>query len=132
MTSIPKPLTSGVRVHATGLAMAVHDRRKAARVPFERGIATQIMAIEGTWHRACTMEDVSQTGACLMVEGSVAGLAMKEFFLLPSSTGLAYRRCELKWVNGDHIGVEFLVARVGRRMSSRSGRTAAAEEMETT
>jgi hypothetical protein len=25
-----------------------------------------------------------------------------------SSTGLAYRRCELAWVNGDQIGVNFL------------------------
>jgi hypothetical protein len=42
------------------------------------------------------------------VEGSVEGLHLKEFFLLLSSTGLAYRRCELAWVNGDQIGVIFL------------------------
>jgi hypothetical protein len=35
-------------------------------------------------------------------------LHLKEFFLLLSSTGLAYRRCELSWVNGDQIGVNFL------------------------
>jgi hypothetical protein len=35
-------------------------------------------------------------------------LHLKEFFLLLSSTGLAYRRCELAWVNGDQIGVNFL------------------------
>jgi hypothetical protein len=40
--------------------------------------------------------------------GSVEGLHLKEFFLLLSSTGLAYRRCELSWVNGDQIGVNFL------------------------
>lgn len=113
--------------------MAVHDRRKALRVPFERGVTTQIMAIDGTWRRACKMEDASQTGACLMIEGSVAGLAMKEFFLLLSSTGLAYRRCELKWVNGNHIGVEFLVAKASKRSSSRSGRmSASAEDTEAT
>ena len=44
----------------------------------------------------------------LTVEGSVEGLHLKEFFLLLSSTGLAYRRCELAWVNGDQIGVNFL------------------------
>ena len=54
------------------------------------------------------MEDVSETGAKLTVEGSVEGLHLKEFFLLLSSTGLAYRRCELSWVNGDQIGVNFL------------------------
>jgi hypothetical protein len=40
--------------------------------------------------------------------------------LLLSSTGLAYRRCELAWVNGDQIGVNFLnlndkKKRAGRR-----------------
>jgi hypothetical protein len=38
----------------------------------------------------------------------VEGLSLKEFFLLLSSTGLAYRRCELGWINGDRIGVNFL------------------------
>jgi hypothetical protein len=33
---------------------------------------------------------------------------MKEFFLVLSSTGLAYRRCQLAWVNGDKVGVTFL------------------------
>jgi hypothetical protein len=48
---------------------------------------------------------------------------MKEFFLLLSSTGLAYRRCELAWVNGDQIGVNFIKTsekkkRIGRRPSA--------------
>jgi hypothetical protein len=67
-----------------------------------------MMAIDGTWRRDCTMEDVSDGGAKLTVEGSVKGLHLKEFFLLLSSTGLAYRRCQLAWVNGDQIGVLFL------------------------
>ena len=71
-------------------------------------IAAHMMGIDGTWRRDCVMEDVSETGAKLTVEGSVEGLHLKEFFLLLSSTGLAYRRCELAWVNGDQIGVNFL------------------------
>ena len=78
------------------------------RVNFSRGYDVCIMAIDGTWRRDCMMEDVSETGAKLTVEGSVEGLHLKEFFLLLSSTGLAYRRCELAWVNGDQIGVNFL------------------------
>jgi hypothetical protein len=35
-------------------------------------------------------------------------LDLKEFFLLLSSTGLAFRRCQLVRVAGDQIGVEFL------------------------
>jgi hypothetical protein len=41
------------------------------------------------------MFDVSQTGARLCVEVSYEGLDLKEFFLLLSSTGLAYRRCRM-------------------------------------
>jgi hypothetical protein len=65
------------------------------------------MAIDGTWRRDCKMLDVSDTGARLLVQGSIEGLVLKEFFLLLSSTGLAYRRCELAWVNGDEIGADF-------------------------
>ena len=84
------------------------ERRKGERVTFERGIRARMMGIDGTWHRDCVMEDISEIGAKLAVDGSVEGLNLKEFFLLLSSTGLAYRRCELAWVNGDQIGVSFL------------------------
>jgi PilZ domain-containing protein len=84
------------------------ERRKGERVIFERGIPAHMMGIDGTWRRECMMEDISETGAKLSIEGSVEGLQLKEFFLLLSSTGLAYRRCELAWVNGDQIGVNFL------------------------
>ena len=84
------------------------EQRKSHRVVFERGYPAHMMAIDGTWRRECTMEDVSEGGARLTVQGSVEGLLLREFFLLLSSTGLAYRRCQLAWVNGDQIGVNFL------------------------
>ena len=87
--------------------MAYGDR-KSERVDFERGIHVYIMGIDGTWRRDCTMIDVSQTGARLCVEGSLEGLDLREFFLLLSSTGLAYRRCRKVRLAGDQIGVEFL------------------------
>jgi hypothetical protein len=93
------------------------EQRKSRRVAFERGFAAHMMAIDGTWRRTCKLEDVSDTGAKLTIEGSVEGLQLREFFLLLSSTGLAYRRCELAWVNGDKVGVYFL--RPGPRKSSR-------------
>jgi hypothetical protein len=74
-----------------------------------------MMGIDGTWRRNCVMEDVSEAGAKLTVEGSVEGLNLKEFFLLLSSTGLAYRRCELSWVQGEQIGVRFLKQKKPRR-----------------
>lgn len=95
------------------------DHRGNNRVVFERGISAQMMGIDGTWRRECIMEDVSDSGAKLTIDGSVEGLHLKEFFLLLSSTGLAYRRCELAWVNGDQIGVNFL--KVGdKRKKARS------------
>jgi hypothetical protein len=84
------------------------ERQRGDRVVFERGFAAHLMGIDGTWRRNCLVEDVSETGAKLTVEGSVEGLNLKEFFLLLSSTGLAYRRCELSWVNGGQLGVSFL------------------------
>ncbi|MGJ5175144.1 PilZ domain-containing protein [Bradyrhizobium oligotrophicum] len=96
------------------------ERMKGERVVFERGIPAFMMGIDGTWRRNCTIEDVSETGAKLTVEGSVEGLHLKEFFLLLSSTGLAYRRCELAWVNGDQIGVTFLKTGAKKKNSKRA------------
>jgi len=87
--------------------MALGNRR-SERVNFDRGIRVYIMGIDGTWRRNCMMFDVSQTGARLSVEGSIDGLDLKEFFLLLSSTGLAYRRCRMVRLAGDQIGVEFV------------------------
>lgn len=98
--------------------MAV-ERRKGERVVFERGFPAHMMGIDGTWRRACIMEDISETGAKLTVASSVEGLHLKEFFLLLSSTGLAYRRCELAWVNGDQIGVNFLKPSEKKKKAAR-------------
>ena len=87
--------------------MAFGDR-KSDRVQFGRSIPVYMMAIDGTWRRDCQMIDVSQTGACLHIDGSLVGLDLREFFLLLSSTGLAYRRCQLVRLDGDQLGVEFL------------------------
>jgi hypothetical protein len=66
------------------------------------------MGIDGTWRRECMMIDVSGTGARLCIKGSFEGLDLKEFFLLLSSTGLAFRRCKLVRIAGNQVGVEFL------------------------
>jgi hypothetical protein len=88
--------------------MATQQKRKEQRVEFQTGFDAHMMAIDGTWRRACILKDVSVSGARLVVESSIEGLSLKEFFLLLSSSGLAYRRCELAWVNGDQVGVHFL------------------------
>ena len=78
------------------------------RVTFSRGYGVCIMGIDGTWRRDCLLNAISDNDAILTVEGSIQGLNLKEFFLLLSSTGLAYRRCELVRVNGTEIDVQFL------------------------
>jgi len=65
------------------------------------------MGVDGTWRRSCVLLDVSQSGAKLEIEGSPDVLRAREFFLLLSSTGLAFRRCELVWVDGTQVGVKF-------------------------
>jgi hypothetical protein len=89
------------------------------RVIFEHPLPAHMMAIDGTWRRACTIRDVSGTGATLLVESSIEGLALKEFFLLLSSTGLAYRRCQLDRVNGEELAVNFLVLKNKTKAKAR-------------
>src|ERR1700692_3855653 len=84
------------------------DAKVSERVTFSRGYGVCIMGIDGTWRRDCLLNAISDTDAVLTVDGSIQGLNLKEFFLLLSSTGLAYRRCELVRVNGAEIDVQFL------------------------
>jgi hypothetical protein len=83
------------------------NRLEDPGVSFEHGVDVYLMAIDGTWRRGCVMQEASDSGAKLLVRGPIEGLNLKEFFLLLSSTGLAYRRCELSWVNGEQIGAKF-------------------------
>ena len=102
------------------------ESKGVERVTFSRGYDVCIMAIDGTWRRDCQLNAISDTDATLTVEGSIQGLHLKEFFLLLSSTGLAYRRCELVRVNGTEIDIHFLRGKQGKK---RSGGASKSEEM---
>ncbi|MGA2290202.1 PilZ domain-containing protein [Bradyrhizobium sp.] len=95
--------------------------RGPERVTFSRGYGVCIMGIDGTWRRDCVLNAISDTDAKLSVEGSIQGLNLKEFFLLLSSTGLAYRRCELVRVNGIEIEVEFQKGKDKKKARAASG-----------
>jgi hypothetical protein len=86
------------------------DSRKALRVRMEHKHPVNLMGSDGTWRRSCFLLDVSETGAKIEVEGSLEVLQAKEFFMLLSSTGLAFRRCELVWIDGTMAGVHFINA----------------------
>jgi hypothetical protein len=93
--------------------------KSVERVTFSRSYDVCMMAIDGTWRRNCQLSAISEDGAVLNVEGSIQGLNLKEFFLLLSSTGLAYRRCEFVRVNGTEMGIQFLKGR--HRNNKKSG-----------
>jgi len=103
--------------------------RKGTRVSFERAIDAQMMGIDGTWRRDCKLADVSVSGARLIVCGSMEGLDIKEFFLILTPNGAAFRRCELIRVNGDQIGIRFLKKSETRgKQARRSASASAASE----
>ena len=101
------------------------DSKVLDRVTFSRGYDVCIMAIDGTWRRDCQLNAISDSDATLTVEGSIQGLNLKEFFLLLSSTGLAYRRCELVRVNGTEMDVQFLKAKKKSKRAGAHGQDAA-------
>jgi hypothetical protein len=86
------------------------ESRKSDRVRFEHFTSpVNIVAIDGTWRRQCLLRDVSAAGAQLEIEGTTDVFQAKEFFLVLSSTGAAFRRCELVWINSLTVGVHFIV-----------------------
>lgn len=96
----------------------VEEKKVQDRVTFGRGHDVCIMGIDGTWRRDCQLQAISDTDAQLTVEGSIQGLNLKEFFLLLSSTGLAYRRCELVRVNGTDMDIQFLKAKSQKKKAA--------------
>jgi hypothetical protein len=98
------------------------NSRKTHRIKFEHKHAVNLMGIDGTWRRRCVLLDVSETGAKLEVEGSITVLQSKEFFLLLSSTGLTFRRCELIWIDGSQAGVQFIRNKPGKQEALTAAR----------
>jgi hypothetical protein len=88
--------------------MSNWNNRKSDRVQFQRAFPANLMGVDGTWSRVCHLLDVSSTGARLEIEGTTEVLRAKEFFLVLSSTGLAFRRCEMVWIDGTTVGIRFL------------------------
>lgn len=88
--------------------MGSPNQRKNGRVAFNHPFNAVITGVDGQWRRECAVENVSQTGAKLIVKDGVAGLDLTEFILLLSPTGLVYRRCQLARHHGYELGVRFI------------------------
>jgi hypothetical protein len=97
------------------------ENREGKSVVFERGIDAYIMGIDGTWRCECTMDEVSEAGARLTINRPMDGLNLREFFLVLSSTGLAFRRCQLERVNGNKISATFVSQKVKKKHDSETG-----------
>jgi hypothetical protein len=93
--------------------------RRGIRFVSQEGFPARVMAIDGTWCRDCKIMDVSDFGAKLLIDQSVEGLRLREFFLVLSRTGIAHRRCELVWFRGCELGVNF-VKRTGATAQPKS------------
>ena len=100
------------------------DGRKASRVRMDNRQPVNLMGSDGTWRRRCVLLDVSNTGARIEVEGTLDVLQAKEFFMVLSSTGLAYRRCELVWIDGTTAGVHFIQANGKKTQTTATDRGA--------
>jgi hypothetical protein len=96
------------------------NNRKANRVIFQRPHPATLMGVDGTWQRSCMSRDASSTGARIEVSGTTDVLRAKEFFLVLSSTGLAFRRCELAWIDGTTAGLRFLANKANQKQSART------------
>lgn len=89
-------------------------RRKSLRRHF--GYPAQMHFEQGVPPRACTIIDMSESGAQLDVPGE--GEAPGEFSLLIGGNSHVRRQCRVVWRSGRRLGVEF---RVGVKASPRSG-----------
>lgn len=84
------------------------EQRKTSRFTFEKALEATIMSIDGTWARKCFVEDVSDAGAKLTLDGGTFQGANDEFFLVLTKVGTVYRRCQRRWIHGEQMGVLFL------------------------
>jgi hypothetical protein len=100
--------------------MSNWNNRKADRVQFQRAFPVNLMGVDGTWRRSCDLLDISSTGARIEIDGTTDVLQAKEFFLVLSSTGLAFRRCEMVWIDGTTVGIRFLVHKADKKSPRRS------------
>jgi hypothetical protein len=86
----------GRKLHKRNIRRA-YAKRRCGRPPDDSG-GTEVFRRCGLVRRRYEPKDSRERGV----------LRAKEFFLLLSSIGLAFRRCELAWVDGSQVGIRFV------------------------
>jgi hypothetical protein len=79
------------------------EQRKQRRQPLH--YSAKIVMDGEELARTCALSDVSQSGACLVLDRDKQ--LPDRFVLLLSANGGAQRRCEVIWRHGTKIGVKF-------------------------
>lgn len=87
--------------------MAYGDR-KSPRIAFTSAIDATVISIDGTCKHACTVFDISNSGAKIGLATEDNGFELQEFFLLMSTRGIVHRRCRIVRRYGNEIGVAFI------------------------
>jgi hypothetical protein len=87
----------------TGNYRSRAELRKKPRRPFH--YPARILTDGTTPPQKCTVADVSQTGARIVLEAD--GELPDRFILLLSRNGAPRRRCRVIWRDGATVGVEF-------------------------
>jgi hypothetical protein len=82
------------------------ENRKTARAPI--GYGARLRTADGIKSLgSCTILDISEGGAKLLIEGVPADIP-DEFILVLSSQAQTFRRCLVRWRTARQIGVQFL------------------------
>jgi hypothetical protein len=87
----------------TGNYRSRAELRKKPRRPFH--YSARILNDGAAPPQKCTVADVSQTGARIVLEAD--GELPDRFILLLARNGAPRRRCRVVWRNGTTVGVEF-------------------------
>jgi hypothetical protein len=79
------------------------EQRKSRRIVFERGYDAQLMAIDGTWRRACKVEDISDNRrGCVMTGHTQLAITPRDRFLETAQKELiAFEQREREFLKRD-------------------------------
>jgi PilZ domain-containing protein len=102
------------------LQMPLDRRTGAPRFTYEIPLAAKAVSVDGTWCRDCSLLDISDSGARVVMPTAPGGLT--EFFLLLCPYGSPVsRRCKVAWINGSTMGVAFVKTQVAEKLPKGVG-----------
>jgi hypothetical protein len=81
----------------------MNERRGVGRTRIRHN-AEIVVTLGGATKLPCTLQDLTSTGACLMLAGTDQ---VPDTFELTFDRGRSHRPCRVKWRDGDKLGVSF-------------------------